>query len=117
MVVCSRGEGRVCVHVVIFVTAEVLNSSMQESFRILSPNLPMHDTLFEEINSCMLHLAQELERPRLRNSFLLNAAEVQLTLTDNFLLLASSPTHRPSHFLSLNFAAKFEVVYSGSTGE
>jgi hypothetical protein len=67
----------------------------------------MQSALFDEINSSMLHLAQELERPRLRNTFLLNAAEVQLTLTDNFLLLAPSTTHRPSHSLPLSFAAKF----------
>jgi hypothetical protein len=73
--------------------------------------------LFEEITVGMLHLAQELERPKLRNTFTLAGSEVQLTLTDNFLFLAPTTLSRPSHFLALSFAVKFEVVYVGGGGE
>lgn len=73
--------------------------------------------LFEEITPGMLHLAQELERPRLRNTFTLAGSEVQLTLTDNFLFLSPAPLARPSHFAALCFALKFEVLYVGGGAE
>lgn len=83
-------------------------------------NLPLESSqhLFEEITPAMLHLAQELERPRLRSSFTVNRAEVQLTLTDNYLLLSDHPTARsPTHFAALCFALKFEVLFTGGQGD
>jgi hypothetical protein len=67
---------------------------------------PLH--LFEEITPSMLHLAQELERPRLRNVFTVNKTDVQLTLTDNFLVLSDCLNFRtPTHCAALCFALKF----------
>jgi hypothetical protein len=83
-------------------------------------NLPMQASslsLFEDITPGMLHLAQEMERPKLRNTFVLNGADIQLTLTDNFLLLSPAPHARPSHYAALCFALKFEVLYVGGSGE
>lgn len=74
-------------------------------------------SLFEDITPDMLHLAQEIERPKLRNTFVLNGVDIQLTLTDNFLLLSSTPHARPSHYAALCFALKFEVLYVCGCGD
>ena len=47
---------------------------------------PLH--LFEEITPSMFHLIQELDKPKLRNIFTINKADIQLTLTDNYIVLS-----------------------------
>lgn len=68
--------------------------------------------LFEEIPIEMLELLQELETPKLKNIFMSNQSEIQLTLTDHYLLLHSIPTSpTPTHYCKLTFSVKFEVIY------
>jgi hypothetical protein len=60
----------------------------------------------------MFPLLQELERPKLRNIFSINKTEIQLTLTDNYIVLSDHLNFRsPTHFTRLVFDLKFEVIY------
>jgi hypothetical protein len=64
--------------------------------------------LFEEILPSMTVLLEELENPRLRNVFSINKNDVQLTLTNNFIVLSDALNFRqPTHFCSLGFDTKF----------
>ena len=53
---------------------------------------PLH--LFEEITPSMFILIQELDRQKLRNIFTVNKSQIQLTLTDNYILLSDSISFR-----------------------
>lgn len=77
--------------------------------------LPSSLHLFEQITPNMFHLVQELDKPKLRNIFNINKTQVQLTLTDNFIVLSDHLNFRsPTHFCKLNFDLKFEVIYQPS---
>ena len=77
--------------------------------------LPASLHLFEQITPNMFHLIQELDKPKLRNMFNVNKSQVQLTLTDNFIVLSDHLNFRsPTHFCKLNFDLKFEVIYQTS---
>ena len=74
------------------------------------PNTSLY--LFEEILPNMNSLLLELESPRLRNVFTINKSEVQLTLTDNHVVLSETLNFRqPTHYCLLAFDTKFEVIY------
>lgn len=63
----------------------------------------------------MTGLLQELERPRLRNIFSINKSELQVALTDSYIVLTDHPNQRsPTHFCRLAFDVKFEVLYQGT---
>ena len=71
--------------------------------------------LFEEILPSMQVLLQELECPRLRNIFTISKNDVQLTLTEHYIVLSEAHNFRqPTHFCSLGFDTKFEVMYHSS---
>jgi hypothetical protein len=56
----------------------------------------------------MFPLLQELERPKLRNIFSINKTDIQLTLTDNYIVLSDHLNFRaPTHFTRLVFDLKF----------
>lgn len=77
--------------------------------------LPSCLHLFEQITPNMFHLIQELDKPKLRNIFTINKTQVQLTLTDNFIVLSDHLNFRsPTHFCKLSFDLKFEVIYQPS---
>ena len=77
--------------------------------------LPSCLHLFEQITPNMFHLIQELDKPKLRNIFNVNKTQVQLTLTDNFIVLSDHLNFRsPTHFCKLSFDLKFEVIYQPS---
>ena len=64
--------------------------------------------LFEEILPSMNVLLQELDCPRLRNIFTINKNDVQLTLTDHYIVLSDALNFRqPTHFCPLSFDTKF----------
>jgi len=68
--------------------------------------------LFEEVYSGMVNLIEELARPHLRNNFTANNVDVQLALTDNYVILFDSINQRtPTHFCKLDFEVKFEMIY------
>ena len=68
--------------------------------------------LFEELLPSMNELLLELESPHLRNIFSINKNEVQLTLTDHYIVLSDALNFRqPTHFCPLVFDTKFEVLY------
>ena len=71
--------------------------------------MPQSSTyLFEEILPSMNILLQELECPRLRNIFSINKNDVQLTLTDHYIVLSDALNFRqPTHFCPLGFDTKF----------
>lgn len=46
--------------------------------------------LFSTICPGMSQLKHELDKPTLRNSFILNSLEMQLTLTDNYILISKN---------------------------
>lgn len=71
--------------------------------------------LFEQITPSMFPLLQELQRPKLRNIFSINKTEIQLTLTDNYIVLSDHLNFRsPTHFTRLIFDLKFEVIYQAA---
>jgi hypothetical protein len=64
--------------------------------------------LFEEIHSGMSFLQQEIDRSRLRHSFLVNKSEVFLILTDGYIVLCENViTKIPTHYCKLEFEVKF----------
>jgi hypothetical protein len=64
--------------------------------------------LFEEIHAGMFQLVQELDKSRLRNNFVVNKTEIQLALTDNYVVLFENIAIRtPTHFCRLTFDVKF----------
>lgn len=61
----------------------------------------------------MFNLIQELDKPKLRNNFVVNKVEIQLTLTDNYIILSENAALRaPTHFCRLGFDVKFELIYT-----
>ena len=71
--------------------------------------------LFEEILPSNQALLQELECPRLRNIFTISKNDVQLTLTEHYIVLSETHNFRqPTHFCKLGFDTKFEVLYHSS---
>jgi hypothetical protein len=71
-----------------------------------------NNELFAEIHPGMIELLEELNQPRLQNKFLINQIEIQLSLTDNYLVLYhDANSYIPTHACRLNFDVKFEVLY------
>lgn len=68
--------------------------------------------LFSNLCQGMSQFKHELDRPLLRNIFTLNSLEMLLTLTENYIFIAESANqHAPTHYLSLSFEVKFEILY------
>lgn len=66
----------------------------------------------------MFDLIQELDKSRLRNNFFVHSTEIQLALTDQYVVLFENVALRtPTHFCRLSFEVKFEVIYKPSTNE
>lgn len=64
--------------------------------------------LFEEILPNMSVILHELESPRLRSIFTINKSDVQLTLTDHYIVLSEALNFRqPTHHCPLTFDTKF----------
>jgi hypothetical protein len=60
----------------------------------------------------MNQLTQELDSIILKNNFLINKFEIQLVLTNNYLLLCENTlVKRATHFCKLSFDLKSEVMY------